>query len=199
MKNTFGANNTYDHAPRISRIVLALGFFCCCTRAPGGPSTTHSVPEGGGPPRGNTTHAETTHAETTRAETSAASMLHRIRVDEKTDGVIVPADLWGAPGRYWTPTDADVREFEAGLSGFLRQARPKEAPDLAARTSLYRRQYSGVVQNDKRMMFVFFFCRDVEGWLIRPVTVDDGGACFFDVKYDPSAKKYIGVSVHHDA
>ena len=123
----------------------------------------------------------------------------RIRVDDKTDGVIVPAHLMGAPERYWTPTDGDVREFEAGLATFLRQARPKEAPDLATRTSLYKRQYVGLVQDSKRIIFVFFFCRDVEGWLTRPVTVDDGGTCFFEVKFDPQAKKYIGLSVHHDA
>jgi hypothetical protein len=147
----------------------------------------------------NPSEARMTDAGASRARDGGGSRLQPVRLRSGIEGAIVPAERMAPAAGYWTASEAEVTKFEVGLSAFLQRARPPEAPDLHKAAPGYKRQYFGITKDGKRLLFVFFFCRPLPGWQEKPVSVDDGGKCFFEVTYDPKADKYERVYVHHDA
>ena len=128
-------------------------------------------------------------------------------------GVIVPevlADRFfvafdGVPADgYWTPAEADVRAMEAALVPYLRDvpedAVGRVAPDLWERLPGYTRQYVGIVEEGRRLVFANVFC-DAFGtdWAVEPIVVLDGGDCFFQVRYDVETGAFSGLIVNGEA
>lgn len=90
----------------------------------------------------------------------------------------------------WTPTSSGVIDLEGSLRRYLKHA----APQLEARLAECRRQYTGFYHVGKRLMFVNFACdgpRSSE-WRCRPVVVDDGGDCFFNLRCEPKTNLWDG-------
>lgn len=111
------------------------------------------------------------------------------------DGVIVPARLadWFhfGPGRYFTPTEAEVRTLEAALPAFFRGVAKGEpeggyvTPAFLRALPRYKRQYVGLDDQPHRRIWVNTTCADgYREWHDQPIAVDDGGACFWRVTYD---------------
>ncbi len=124
---------------------------------------------------------------------------------------------------YWTPTLADVFKLNAA-----RDLVEQKEPRIAKRTLDYRYQVVGVDDGTKRV-FVNAFCsehpvqrtarcryafsQDKSGdwvewpagacpeqrWLYEPVWVKDGGACYFNFKYNPKTGAIFDLVVNGEA
>jgi len=169
------------------------------------------------PPRGGGLHgsqrAPTTPTRTTTSEspppstapprTTVEGGFTRIQA-QGIDGVIVPdarasafyVGHYSAPSSYWTPSADEVMALERALPAHLAHAAAQLVPKLGR----YKRQYVGVVENGARLVFANFFCdaRPIE-WMHRPVIVDDGGDCYFQIKYDPSTGAFSALNINGDA
>jgi len=64
----------------------------------------------------------------------------------------------------------------------------------------YKRQYFGLVRDGRWIVYGNFFC-DAHGkdWLAQPVTVKDGGDCYFQVEYEPKTGRFSNLSVNGEA
>jgi hypothetical protein len=132
---------------------------------------------------------------------------------DRFEGVILPAEqaaeLWhGATGSppqgAWTPEEADVRKLEAGLQAYVQSAAPQRSPQLWQKLDGYKRQYAGVLLDGRRVIYVNFVCNAVvaEGrmdWQRQPILVEDGGDCFFQLRYDAELDAYTDLSVNGEA
>ena len=103
---------------------------------------------------------------------------------------------------YWTPSDAEIRELEAALPGFLAKSWPANRGPLTDLAS-YRRQYFGLSRDARRIIFVNALCgpyaETSPDWQESIVVVFDGGGCFFRVYYDPATNKFDDLRVNGDA
>jgi hypothetical protein len=125
-------------------------------------------------------------------------------------GVIFPAEktaefiTWfGAPAdSFWTPTEEDVANLEAGLVAFLQESNNEynDTTNMVEALSEYTRQYFGLVQADEELIFANFFCETRrEDWEETAVVVLDGGDCYFQVIYNASANTFISLSINGEA
>jgi hypothetical protein len=101
-----------------------------------------------------------------------------------SEGVILPAECrfpWGWHGlEYWTPKRSDVLEAEARIECFLQSVEP----EIAKKLGRYKRQYSGVLKDKRRLIYLNFFVvhdRFHNDWSTKPVDVEDGGDSYFQV------------------
>jgi hypothetical protein len=128
----------------------------------------------------------------------------------KIEGAIVPAArgaefhkaLTGSEGKeYWTPTKADVQKLEEKIEFYLRKTADKRSPALWSKLADYKRQYAGVVENGRRKIYANFFCNtaQIKHWKAMPVAVEDGGDCFFQIKYDVEAGTFSNLYINGEA
>ena len=128
----------------------------------------------------------------------------------KIEGAIVPAArgaeflkaLTGSEGKeYWTPAKADVQKLEEKIEFYLRKTADRRSPALWSKLAEYRRQYAGVVENGRRKIYANFFCNtaQIKDWKTRPVAVEDGGDCFFQIKYDVEAGTFSNLYINGEA
>jgi hypothetical protein len=99
--------------------------------------------------------------------------------------------------KFWTPGRKDVLRLEERIETYLRKA---ASLALASKLPKYKRQYLGITQNGRRVIFVNFFCEDPgPGWETSLVTVMDGGDCFFRVLYDPESSGFFHLVINGEA
>lgn len=115
-------------------------------------------------------------------------------------GLIVP---WGA----WTPSRADVAALEQRLPEYLasdaawRDAAGRDTRErwLLVQASLqsYARLYcgSGLRPRERHVWFTRSAERDVDDALEGPRVID-GGDAYFDVVYQPKARRFLRLNVH---
>jgi hypothetical protein len=102
----------------------------------------------------------------------------------------------------WAPDEAMVLEAEKALPAYLRAANGgpgssrKEAQEILSRYTAYRRQYSGLTIDGRRVLVVNAFCAWTGDWRRHPVMVLDGGSCFFQAWFDPKTRKFTLLSVN---
>ena len=87
------------------------------------------------------------------------------------------------------------------MPGFLQTQASGSNPsdDFSDRLPEYKRQYVGIVQNDKELILVNAFCTDEFDWQEEAVIVSDGGDCFFRVIYDPATGTFTDFEVNGEA
>ncbi len=128
----------------------------------------------------------------------------------KVEGVIVPREmaadfikaLTGSErGDYWTPTKEDVLKMEEKIEFYLRKAQDRRSPALWSKLPQYKRQYAGVVEKGRRKIYANFFCNgaQIKDWKMRPVAVEDGGDCFFQIKYDVENATFSDLYINGQA
>lgn len=128
----------------------------------------------------------------------------------KVEGAIVPREraaefvkaLTGSERKdYWTPAKEDVLKLEEKIEFHLRKAGDKRSPALWIKLAEYKRQYAGIVENGRRKIFANFFCNGakITDWKTRPVAAEDGGDCFFQIKYDVDAGTFSDLYINGDA
>jgi hypothetical protein len=114
----------------------------------------------------------------------------------ESDGPIVDPDAEG----YWTPTKGDIDPLEARLSDFLRRAAAPRSPDLWQKQASYKRQYTGLIRNGRRLIHANFLCDDMGGrWKHEVVMVMDGGDCFFQLTYDVESTEFGNLQINGEA
>jgi hypothetical protein len=151
------------------------------------------------------------------ASAAAAGVTTRPRADEtfevikteRFEGVIVPREravefMKGFSGveekGAWTPGKDEVLKLEGKLESYLKKAAAKRSPNLWSKLAAYKRQYVGITRNGRRVIFANFFCNafDVD-WKTKPVSVSDGGDCYFTVLYDPGPAAFSDLQINGEA
>lgn len=105
--------------------------------------------------------------------------------------------------RDWVPTVKEVQTLEKQLDTYLPQQ--QDAFDgskipIEERLPTYKRQYWGVLKNEKRVIFVNFFCNALHyDWTYQEVIVDDGGDCYFQIQYDVETGTFFDLYVNGSA
>ncbi|MCA9919388.1 MAG: hypothetical protein KC445_15620 [Anaerolineales bacterium] len=103
---------------------------------------------------------------------------------------------------FWTPTETDVANFEAGLVPFLQEnsGGQWDTAALLARLPEYTRQYFGIVQNDEELLVVNMFCDGEDhDWLNMPVVVADGGNCYWQIIFNADANTFLSIYVNGES
>lgn len=131
-------------------------------------------------------------------ETNANGVIFTQRQTEASLDVV-----WPRPSGVWTPTTADIAQLEADLPAFLRTAENpwlRPDPPIWEREPDYMRQYLGIVENGAEIIYANFFCdaHDFD-WRSKYYFVNDGGDCFFQVKYNPQTHEFFDLSVNGEA
>ena len=123
------------------------------------------------------------------------------------EGVIFPGREWpyGCSGQvegYWMPERSQIGRLEARLLEHLRRSTPTRAPKLWGNLGRYKRQYFGVIVDDRQVICASFIslsalsemeARDQElmgydfDWRKEAIEVWDRGDDFFEVEYDVEA------------
>jgi hypothetical protein len=100
----------------------------------------------------------------------------------------------------WTPTKAQIIELEEKLGSYIQASNHPEALNIANKLPSYRRQYLGITENGKNLIYINAFCDSYKSTFDTSNThfvfVFDGGACFFQVTYDPVTKAFIKLSIN---
>ncbi len=112
-------------------------------------------------------------------------------------------DQWLFPDdvEYWSPSVADIQAAEDGVIAFLQENESAFFTDRPVweRLNEYNRQYIGVVLDDRKILYANFFCSDDPDWKENFVLVMDGGACYFQFKFDPNTGKFFQLQVNGEA
>ena len=113
---------------------------------------------------------------------------------------------WIFPGdaEYWSPTKADVRALESGLPAYLQENQSAfymtDAP-IWEQLDGYNHQYIGIVLEGRKVIYASYLCQrgtDTE-WKEQFIFVADGGACYFQFKYDASTGEFYDLQVNGEA
>jgi hypothetical protein len=99
----------------------------------------------------------------------------------------------------WSPTQPDAKRASDGVPNFLKSASPK----IAAKFDGYYGQLYGVTDNGDKKIRLMFFCHldsiMVDHWTQNAFLVNDGGDCYFEVDFDPSADAYSNFRANGEA
>lgn len=112
--------------------------------------------------------------------------------------------LFPSDAEYWSPTAADIRALESALPAYLQENRSAfymTETLIWKRLDEYNRQYIGVVLGGKKIIYASFLCQGGANteWKEHFILVADGGACYFQFKYEPSTGGYYDLSVNGEA
>ena len=128
-------------------------------------------------------------------------------------GVIFPAEMveewwwfvmgYREAGENWTPSPSQVMTLEAALIPFLKMANDpwlRPEPPIWERVSDYSRQYIGLIEDGRKIIYGNYFCQSRgTDWQQEIEWVDDGGDCYFQVKYDVEAEAIYELRVNGEA
>jgi hypothetical protein len=97
---------------------------------------------------------------------------------------------------YWTPGTAEIIQAESLIASYFKE----HAPAIYNKLKTYKRQYSGVVIEEKRCVFANFFCKDHgREWKKDEIIVQDGGDCYFQITVDLTLKRCFNLHVNGEA
>ena len=100
--------------------------------------------------------------------------------------------------RYWQPTRRHIVALESALLPYLES----QSQALAVRVEYegYGRQYAGAIQGGQPLIILNAFCdTDSLTWLATPYVVDDGGNCYFSVRWDVSTGTFFELRINGEA
>jgi hypothetical protein len=99
---------------------------------------------------------------------------------------------------FWIPSREQVLEAEAAISKHLKEKKPEQSPKLWQKLSHYKRQYIGIVVDGRKRIYCNFYCSD-DSLSDKPIVVDDGGDCYFQVEYEVKTSKIYNLSINGNA
>ncbi|MBN1148062.1 MAG: hypothetical protein JXA78_12460 [Anaerolineales bacterium] len=149
-------------------------------------------------------------AATSGCKSQPEEELNQVVITSTFEGVIFTEEHAAQQGRifgdsvqgYWTPSQADVIALETGLPAFL-QVSPgffQPQPPIWERLQNYKRQYLGIQENGKRVIYANFFCQaPAVDWKNQLVMVADGGDCYFQIKFEVDAHRFYDLQVNSEA
>ena len=98
--------------------------------------------------------------------------------------------------QYFTPTPAAIKQLQAALEGHL-EAQAEQQPQLFEVLKLYpqyRAQYLGVIDQGRQLIIGNHRCD--KGSITKVFTVKDGGACYFQITFDPKTAAFQDLFVN---
>ncbi len=106
-------------------------------------------------------------------------------------------------GGIWAPSAEVLTTLKSGIRPYVEAQARNQRRELK-RWSNYTFQYQGQQQGGRKFIFVSGFCSNNafikdEQLSKRMVLVEDGGTCFFDLKYDPQKKQFYGLYINGEA
>lgn len=106
-------------------------------------------------------------------------------------------------GGDWVPTVEEIRALENQLNAYLPQhqkAFDGMKKPIEERLPTYKRQYWGVLEDEKKVVFANFFCHAFDyDWMNERVFVLDGGDCYFQIRYDVETESLFDLRVNGSA
>jgi len=112
--------------------------------------------------------------------------------------------LFPADAEYWSPTKADVRAIASGLPAYLQENKSAfymtDAP-VWEQLDEYNSQYVGIVVEGRKVIYASYLCQNGTDtqWKEQFIFVADGGACYFQFKFDTSTGKFYDLQVNGEA
>lgn len=104
---------------------------------------------------------------------------------------------------YWTPTEQNVLDLEKELPVFLQENSDHfylQDKPVWEKLDEYDRQYIGLILDGKNIVYANYFCNNTgTDWKKDLVFVMDGGACYFQFKYDADSGKFLDLQVNGEA
>ncbi len=108
---------------------------------------------------------------------------------------------------FWTPTAADIQAMEAALPAFLQAEEQRDgslvqqraAEGLYQQLERYTRQYVGIIAGDQRLIWGNYFCHHGGEWQEQLVLVEDGGACYFNVTFNPATGEFSNLDINGES
>jgi len=98
----------------------------------------------------------------------------------------------------WTPQTDDVLAAEDALARYI-----EDHPDLGLDPlEGYARQYLGIGPDDGELVSVNAFCTTedpLDDWREELEVVQDGGACFWQARFDPALDRMLDLTVNGEA
>jgi hypothetical protein len=101
----------------------------------------------------------------------------------------------------WMPEQSDVDVLESQFTQVTELSRKNSAGRQVQHPETYFRQYVGVMEGSRKLIYVNAFCWIDNGnpprdWRIQLIEIWDGGSCVWQALYDVSAKRFVAVSVN---
>lgn len=125
--------------------------------------------------------------------------------DKNFEGVIFSPEMTAkqlkvSAAETWMPAREDIVKLEDGVKAFLRgssKSEPRAETHILPRFLQFRRQYFGVTENGQKVIHAYFFC-DAQGinWKTALVQVEDGGPCYFNLRFAPQSGKFERLQVN---
>jgi hypothetical protein len=112
--------------------------------------------------------------------------------------------LFPVKAEYWSPAKADIHKIESGLPAYLQENKSAfymtDAP-VWDQLDEYKSQYVGVVLEGRKIIYASYLCRIGEdtNWKENFIFVADGGACYFQFKFDTSTGEFFDLLVNGEA
>lgn len=112
--------------------------------------------------------------------------------------------LFSGDAEYWSPAEADITTLESGLPAYLQENKSAfymTETLVWEQLNEYNRQYVGIVVDGRKIIYASYLCQngsDTE-WKKQFVFVADGGACYFQFKFDTSTGKFFDLQVNGEA
>ena len=97
----------------------------------------------------------------------------------------------------WEPTQEDIDIAEPIIVDFIKIKNKKIFSNLGR----YKCQYFGIFKDNKKRIYCnfFYFTEDIKDWKSKPIEVDDGGDCYFQLEYDVENKECLNFRVNGKA
>ena len=112
--------------------------------------------------------------------------------------------LFPAEAEYWSPTEADIRALESGLPAYLQENKSAfymTETLIWERLDGYNRQYVGIVLEGRKVTYASYLCKNGADtqWKEQLIFVADGGACYFQFKFDTFTGEFFGLLVNGES
>ncbi len=105
-------------------------------------------------------------------------------------------------GGTWTPSDQILSKINMHLKLYMKSQEKVFGRSLK-KWSTYRFQYQGQEEKGFKFVYINAFCKlynDKHLKLSKEfIRVEDGGSCFFQLKYDPIADKFFDAFINGEA
>jgi len=103
-------------------------------------------------------------------------------------------------GGGWEPDPQVLLELKAQLEPYTKDKAQKGGRKLK-NWSEYTFQYQGKEEKGRKYVFVNALCHKHPEWNLEQqmILVDDGGTCFFNLKFDPARRQYYDLIINGEA
>ena len=118
---------------------------------------------------------------------------------------LIGTEVLGLPGKItgtWEPKQDDVAGMEASFHQISDLSRKGFSGRQVGDPARYFRQYLGLLQGDRKLIYLNAFCGfnnnslAPKNWREHLVVIYDGGSCVWRAIFDVSTKRFVSLSVN---